>query len=90
MSYVTDFQERLGTRCLTFWRAFEEETNIVLGVAREYSRLSSTLVARNVLQQTSQLGSVRWSVYRIQHPLPKGKPFIKAILNCRAGFRSLQ
>ena len=51
-------------------RAFEEETNIVLGVAREYSRLSSTLVARNVLQQTSQLGSVRWSVYRIQRPLP--------------------
>ena len=70
MSHVTDFQERLGTRCLTFWRAFEEETNIVLGVAREYSRLSSTLVARNVLQQTSQLGSVRWSVYRIQRPLP--------------------
>ena len=70
VSHVTDFQERLGTRCLTFWWAFVEETNIVLGVAREYSRLSSTLVARNVLQQTSQLGSVRWSVYRIQHPLP--------------------
>ena len=64
MSHVTDVQERLGTRCFTFWWAFVEETNIVLGVAREYSRLSPPLVARNVLQQTPQLGSVRWSVYR--------------------------
>ena len=68
MSHVTDFQERLGIRCLTFWWTFVEQTNIVLGVAREYSRLSSPLVASNVLQQTSQLGSVRWSVFRNSTP----------------------
>ena len=68
MSHVTDFQERLGTKCFPFWQAFVEETNIVLGVAREYSQLSSILVGRNVLQQTSQLGSVRWSVYRNSTP----------------------